>query len=50
MNTNNNPSLSIISGFCAVISISDIQPLLTFLASLIAIISGVYSIYNKIKK
>jgi hypothetical protein len=46
----NNPPLTAISGICAVISISDIQPVLTFTASLIAIISGVYSIYKKSKK
>ena len=46
----NNPPLTAISGFCAVISLSDIQPVLTFIASLIAIISGVYSIYKKSKK
>jgi hypothetical protein len=45
-----NPPLSAISGFCAVISLSDIQPVLTFIASVIAIISGVYSIYKKSKK
>ena len=47
---NDNPPLTAISGICAVISLSDIQPILTFIASLIAIISGVYSIYKKSKK
>ena len=46
----NNPPLTAISGFCAVISLSDIQPILTFVASLVAITSGVYSIYKKSKK
>jgi hypothetical protein len=46
----NNPPLAAISGFCAVVSLSDIQPVLTFIASLIAIFSGVYSIYKKSKK
>lgn len=46
----NNPPLTAISGFCAVISLSDIQPMLTFVASLVAIISGIYSIYKKSKK
>lgn len=45
-----NPPLTAISGFCAVISLSDIQPILTFVASLVAITSGVYSIYKKYKK
>jgi len=44
------PPLTAISGICAVISISDIQPVLTFIASLIAIFSGLYSIYKKSKK
>ena len=45
-----DPPLTAISGLCAVISLSDIQPVLTFIASLIAIFSGVYSIYKKSKK
>jgi hypothetical protein len=45
-----DPPLTAISGLCAVISLSDIQPILTFIASLIAIFSGVYSIYKKSKK
>ena len=49
MNQNNLP-FTAISGFCAVISLSDIQPVLTFIASIIAIFSGVYSIYKKSKK
>jgi len=44
------PPLTAISGICAVISLSQIQPILTFIASLIAIISGLYSIYKKSKK
>lgn len=45
----NNPPLNAISGICAVVSLSQIQPVLTFIASLIAIASGVYSIYKKSK-
>jgi hypothetical protein len=45
-----NPPLTAISGICAVVSITDIQPVLTFIASLIAIFSGLYSIYKKSKK
>jgi hypothetical protein len=45
-----NPPLNAISGICAVVSITDIQPVLTFTASLIAIFSGLYSIYKKSKK
>lgn len=45
-----NPPLTAISGFCAVISLSNIQPILTFVASIIAIASGIYSIYKKSKK
>jgi len=44
------PPLTAISGICAVVSLSQIQPVLTFIASLIAIISGLYSIYKKSKK
>lgn len=47
MHQNNS---TIISGLCAVISLSDIQPVLTFIASLVAIASGIYSIYKKSKK
>jgi len=47
---NYNPPLTAISGICAVVSISQIQPVLTFIASLIAISSGLYSIYKKSKK
>jgi hypothetical protein len=45
-----DPPLTAISGICAVVSLSQIQPVLTFIASLIAIISGLYSIYKKSKK
>jgi hypothetical protein len=45
-----DPPLTAISGICAVVSLSQIQPVLTFIASLIAIISGIYSIYKKSKK
>jgi hypothetical protein len=49
-NGDNNPSLTIISGIFAVVSISSIQPLLTLAASLIAIVSGLVSIYKKTKR
>jgi hypothetical protein len=45
-----DPPLTAISGICAVVSLSQIQPVLTFIASLIAIMSGLYSIYKKSKK
>jgi hypothetical protein len=45
-----NNNLTILSGVSALVSIGSIQPLLTFAASLIAIVSGLYSIYIKHKK
>jgi hypothetical protein len=39
-----------VSGFCAFISLTDIQPLLTFVASIVAIVSGIYSILRKKRK
>ena len=45
-----NIYLSMISGVCAVISLSTIQPYLSLAASLIAIASGLYSFVNKGKK
>ncbi len=50
MNSLDNTYLSMISGFCAFISLSDIQPALTFVASIVAIVSGVYSIFRKKRK
>jgi hypothetical protein len=43
-------SLSFLSGLCAILSIADIQPFLTFVGSIIAIVSGIVSIYKKTKK
>lgn len=45
-----NSYLSMVSGFCAFISLTDIQPLLTFVASIVAIVSGIYSILRKKRK
>lgn len=50
MNNLDNTYLSILSGFCAFISLSDIQPVLTFVASIVAIASGIYSIFRKKRK
>lgn len=45
-----NVILSMISAVSAVVSLSAIQPVLTFIASLIAIASGLYSFVKKSKK
>ena len=50
MNNLDNNYLSMISGFCAFISLSDIQPVLTFVASIVAIVSGFYSVTRMKKK
>ena len=50
MNNLDNTYLSMISGFCAFISLSDIQPMLTFVASIVAIVSGIYSLVKKKRK
>jgi len=50
MNNISDSYLSMLSGFCAFISISAIQPVLTFVASILAIVSGVYSILKKKRK
>lgn len=42
--------LSVISGICALLSIANIQPYLTFIGSVIAIVSGGISIYKKLNK
>lgn len=49
-NHTDNIYLSIISGVFAVVSLSAIQPYLTFAASIIAIASGLYSFTKKGKK
>lgn len=45
----NSGILSIISGAFAFISIGNFQPILTFVASIIAIVSGIISIRKNIK-
>lgn len=42
--------LTIISGLCAILSLANIQPYLTFVGSVIAIVSGLISIYKKTNK
>ena len=42
--------LTIISGICALLSLANIQPYLTLIGSVIAIVSGAISIYKKIKR
>lgn len=42
--------LSMVSAFFAAISFATIQPALQFLATIIAIISGIYSMYINYKK
>ena len=50
MNNLDNTYLSMISGFCVFISLSDIQPVLTFVASIVAIVSGIYSVIRRKRK
>jgi uncharacterized BrkB/YihY/UPF0761 family membrane protein len=45
-----NAYLSICSSVCAFLSIASIQPMLTFVASIVAIVSGTYSIIKATKK
>jgi hypothetical protein len=49
-NSSDNMYLTLLSGAGAVVSLSAIQPLLTFTASIIAIVSGSYSIWLQYKK
>jgi len=42
--SNQADTLTIVSGLGAVVSITSIQPIVTLLASLVAIISGVFAI------
>ena len=37
-----NVYLSMVSAFCAILSLSAIQPILTFIASIVGICSGLY--------
>lgn len=46
----NNDYLGATSGICAILSILDFQPYLTLIASLIAVVSGLISIYKKTSK
>lgn len=46
----NNFFLSMVSAFFAVVTLTAIQPWLTFIASLVAIASGIYSMHRTYKK
>lgn len=46
----NSGILSMISAVFALVSITAIQPALTFVASIVAIASGIYSMYRNYKK
>jgi hypothetical protein len=48
-NSNQSDLLTIVSGTSAFISIANVQPVVSLLASLVAIISGVYAIRYYIK-
>jgi hypothetical protein len=48
-NSNQSDLLTIVSGTSAFISIANVQPIVSLLASLIAIISGVFAIRYYIK-
>lgn len=48
-NSNQSDLLTIISGTTAFISVANVQPIVSLIASLIAIISGVYAIRYYIK-
>jgi hypothetical protein len=48
-NSNQSDLLTIVSGTSAFISIANVQPVVSLIASLIAIISGVYAIRYYIK-
>lgn len=53
MNHTTDPNsffLSMVSAFFAVVTLTAIQPWLTFIASLVAIASGLYSMYRNYKK
>lgn len=41
-----NVYLSIVSAFCAVVSLSAVQPILTFIASIVGICSGLYVMFK----
>ncbi len=42
--------LSAVSGICALLSLANLQPYLTLIGSVIAIVSGLVSIYKKLNK
>lgn len=53
MNHTSDPNsgiLSMVSAIFAFVSITSIQPILTFTASIVAISSGLYSMYGNYKK
>lgn len=50
LHSNQADTLTIVSGTSALISIASIQPLFTLLASLVAIISGIFAIRYYIKQ
>jgi hypothetical protein len=41
---------SILSGLCALISLMEVQPVLIFISTSLAIASGIVSLYKNIKK
>jgi hypothetical protein len=49
-NVDGGGNLTLLSIVGAFISLSDVQPILTFVGSVIAIVSGLISIYKKTKK
>jgi uncharacterized membrane protein HdeD (DUF308 family) len=46
----NSGILSMVSAIFAFVSLTAIQPILTFIASIIAIVSGIYSMYRNFNK
>jgi len=48
-NSNQSDLLTIVSGTSAFISVANVQPIVSLIASLIAIVSGVYAIRYYIK-
>lgn len=48
--SSDNALLSVVSAISAVITLSAIQPYLTFTASIIAIVSGLYTLKGKLFK
>ena len=48
--TGGGTMLSIMSAICAIVSIANVQPYLTLVGSIFAIVSGGISIYKKLKR